>query len=93
MFALLPFAVPVLRGSIAESVIAEVLSRTSYGPPVHLTVQSAEEYGHPYVFAVWGSGFGHRGLKIGPPELRVNDDDRSYHVKWDDGVFGYSEIQ
>jgi hypothetical protein len=71
----------------------KLLARTSYGPPAYLTVETAEAYGEPYVFAVWGGGFGHWGLKIGSPALQVHDDEWSYHIKWDEGVFGYSEQQ
>lgn len=70
-----------------------VLSRTSYGPPVILIVEPPNDQVQPHVEATWGGGFGHWGLIVGSPDLDVKTSESSYIVKWDDGVFGFAEIQ
>lgn len=52
-----------------------------------------DENGIKYVSFTYGSGFHHWGFRVGPPELRLESDERQQIYKWQPGIYGYHEIQ
>jgi hypothetical protein len=39
------------------------------------------------VWLVWGGGFGHWGIRIGPPSFKVSPNDDNYYIEWKPGVY------
>ena len=40
------------------------------------------------VWIVWGGGFGHWGIRVGPPSFKVADPyDDNYYVEWKPGIY------
>jgi hypothetical protein len=48
---------------------------------------------HPHVSIIWGSGFHHWGIFVGPPSFHAESNQSQRVYRWRDGVYGYHEIQ
>jgi hypothetical protein len=58
---------------------------------VSLSVGQREEGRH--VSIIWGGGFHHWGVLVGPPTFRAESNQGQWVRRWRDGVYGYQEIQ
>jgi len=44
------------------------------------------------VWIVWGGGFGHWGIRIGPPSFRIDlNNDENYYTEWKPGIYFWCE--
>jgi hypothetical protein len=59
--------------------------------PIYISSRAGDEEAH--IRIIWGSGFHHWGILVGPPTFQTTSDDRQCVYRWRDGVYGDHEIQ
>jgi hypothetical protein len=58
---------------------------------VYVVPKRQDEQSH--IAIIWGSGFHHWGILVGPRTFHTVSNDHQHVYRWRDGVYGYHEIQ
>jgi len=61
--------------------------------PAYVFVASTSEENGPHIRIIWGGGFHHWGILVGPPTFHTVSNEGQCVYRWRDGVYGYHEIQ
>lgn len=77
-------------GRVKKDFLSKQVQHFSKGG-IYIASSSGDEEAH--IRIIWGSGFHHWGILVGPPTFQTTSDDRQCVYRWRDGVYGYHEIQ
>lgn len=79
-------------GSIKKEMLSKQVQSVS-GRGGNIYVASKTKWKGSHIRIIWGSGFHHWGILVGPPTFRTSSNDWQCVYRWRDGVYGYHEIQ
>jgi len=76
--------------SISEEAMSEQIRRIRAN---YIWVVPGDGDEKRHVSIIWGGGFHHWGILVGPPAFHTESNETQCVYRWRDGVYGYHEIQ